>query len=151
MGLLLIPLVFYINKILKPNSQSDDTIWIRKILQLFFNNLGTLGLLLGLIGLFSLGLFSKDRTTEFNLHAIFALICFIGIVSGGFFVGLVIVFFPTIISKVLGIYMIIIPPITFIIFTFGQPPLSPIWEWIMVLSFCGWLLPLNLIISKQTK
>ncbi len=150
MSILLIPTVILISKTLKPTSQYSEfsrrkAIRLR-ISQLFYDIMGSLGILIGLIGLFGLGLFSKDRTTELNLHADFALICFLGIVFGGFFLGILIVYFQTIFPKILGLYMIIIPPIPFLLLMFGQPPLSPIYEWIMVTSFCGWLLPVIIII-----
>ena len=150
MSILLIPTVILISKTLKPTSQYSEFSRRKakrlRISQLFYDILGSLGLLIGLIGLFGLGLFSKDRTTELNLHADFALICFLGIVSGGFFLGILIVYFRSIFPKILGLYMIIIPPIPFLLLMFGQPPLSPIYEWIMVASFCGWLLPVIIIV-----
>jgi len=149
MGLLLIPMVLYINKLLTSLSQNADKAKAEQILSSLFNALGTLGLIVGLIGLFGLGLFSKDRTTELHLHANFAIVCFIGIISGGFFIGLTILLYPKIFSKTLGIYMIFIPPIPFFLLMFGQPPLSPIYEWIMISSIFIWLIPMVIIVSRE--
>ena len=149
MGILLIPMVLYINKTLTPPSLDDGKLKAEGRFISLFNSLGTIGLIFGLIGLFGLGLFSKDRTTELHLHANFALICFIGIISGGFFTGLAILLYPKVISRVLGIYMIFIPPIPFFLLMFGQPPLSPIYEWIMVFSIFIWLFPMIIIISRD--
>ena len=149
MGILLIPMVLYINKLLTSHSQNADKTKAERRLSSFFNALGTLGLIVGLMGLFGLGLFSKDRTTELHLHANFAIVCFIGIISGGFFIGLTILFYPKIFSRVLGIYMIVIPPIPFFLLMFGQPPLSPIYEWIMISSIFIWLIPMIIIVSRE--
>ena len=129
MGLLLIPMVLYINKLLTPSSLDDDKAkWVRISIS-FHKSLGTIGLIFGLIGLFGLGLFSKDRTTELHLHANFALLCFIGIISGGFFIGQAIILNHKVIPRTLGIYMIFIPPFPFFLLM--------------------WLIPIIIIISRE--
>jgi len=157
----LVPVFFYIAKILALNTKNivfdvNQSIFKRvyfviiDILAFF----GLLSLLSGAVGLFGVGLFSEDRTTELGLHFIFSIIVFAGLASGAFFNGIAILLKlkKTIFPRLLGLYMIIGPLVATIMFLF--PPNSvtrPFLEWMMLIAAFLWLIPASILILKNLK
>ena len=155
----LVPVVFYIAKIIVSNTKdiilnSNESI-LKRIycvnidIVAFF---GLLSLLSGAVGLFGVGLFSEDRTTELGLHYIFSIIVFAGLAFGAFFNGIAILFKlkRTTFPRLLGLYMIVGPFVVTIMFLF--PPISvtrPVLEWMMLIAAFLWLIPGSLLILKD--
>ncbi len=115
---------------------------------------GLLSLLSGAVGLFGIGLFSEDRTTELGLHFTFSIIVFAGLAFGALFNGIAILLKlkKTMFPRLLGLYMIVGPFTASILFLF--PPNSvtrPFLEWMMLLAAFLWLIPESLLILKNFK
>jgi len=118
-------------------------IWISAIL-------GLISLLAGSVGLFGIGLFSEDRTTELNLHFMFSIVVFAGLVFGSLFSGFAILLKKTIVPRILGIYMMIAPFTAALLFLFSQPPLTKQYmEWWMLFSILFWMVPGALLMYKK--
>ncbi|MHA1783174.1 MAG: hypothetical protein ACTSUL_07080, partial [Promethearchaeota archaeon] len=118
-------------------------IWISAIL-------GLISLLAGSVGLFGIGLFSEDRTTELNLHFTFSIVVFAGLVFGSLFSGFAILLKKTIVPRILGIYMMIAPFTAALLFIFSQPPLTKQYmEWWMLFSILFWMVPGALLMYKK--
>jgi len=146
-SILLVPCVFYLEKLLSPLPQNSEDIQEFSRMRLRLGSYGFIWMIIGLIGMFGTGLFSEDRTTALDLHWTFTIIVFIGFAMTGFFYGLLIVFFDTIVPKLLGVYMIFAPSIiAVILFSFG---FQPIHEWIMLLSLLTWIIPLSLFSLRE--
>ena len=124
------------------NSQEKS---MRRVLHIiiYVNALsGLILLLIGSIGMFGIGIFSEDRTTQFNLHFYFSLLVFVGLIFGAMFVGVAILLNKVICPRYLGLYMIFIPFFTG--YLYFNPPLNltePFLEWMMLFSFQIWLIP----------
>lgn len=104
--------------------------------------LGLIFLLVGTIGMFGIGIFSEDRTTQFNLHFYFSVLVFVGLIFGAMFVGIAIVLNKVICPRYLGLYMIFGPFIAGYLYL--NPPFMltvPFLEWFMLFSFQVWLIP----------
>jgi hypothetical protein len=155
----LVPVFFYIAKIIVSDTKSlildSNKSIVKRIhtinidLLAFF---GLLSLLSGAVGLFGVGLFSEDRTTELGLHYTFSIIIFAGLVFGALFNGIAILLKlkKTIFPRLLGLYMIVGPFIVTIMFLF--PPISvtrPFLEWMMLFAAFLWLIPGSLFILKD--
>jgi len=157
----LVPIFFYLTKIIISDTKniildSNKSIFKRIFciyidLHAFF---GLLSLLSGAVGLFGIGLFSEDRTTELGLHYTFSIIVFAGLAFGALFNGIAILLKlkKTIFPRLLGLYMMVGPFITSILFLF--PPSSvtrPFLEWMMLLAAVIWLIPQSILILKNFK
>jgi hypothetical protein len=157
----LVPVFFYITKIIVSETKSiifnsNESIFKRIYcinidLLAFF---GLLSLLSGAVGLFGIGLFSEDRTTELGLHYTFSIIVFAGLAFGALFNGIAILFKlkKTIFPRLIGLYMMVVPLTTAIMFLF--PPNSmarPFLEWLMLLAAFLWLIPESVLILKNFK
>lgn len=157
----LVPVFFYITKIIVSDTKSiifnsDKSIFKRIFciyidLNAFF---GLLSLLSGAVGLFGIGLFSEDRTTELGLHYTFSIIVFAGLAFGALFNGITILLKlkKTMFPRILGLYMMVGPFIASVLFLF--PPNSvtrPFLEWMMLLAASLWLVPESLLILKNFK
>lgn len=114
--------------------------------------LGLVCLIIAAIGLFSIGLFSEDRSTELGLHYIFSIIVFTGLAAGALFNGIAILLKKSIYPRFLGAYMIVGPPTAAILFVF-PPPLTtlPFLEWMMLFAAFLWLIPLSIIILQKLR
>ena len=113
---------------------------------------GLILLLIGTIGMFGIGIFSEDRTTQFNLHIYFSVLVFIGLIFGSMFVGIAILLNKVICPRYLGFYMIFGPFITGYLYV--NPPLiltKPFLEWMMLFSFQIWLIPAAIFTLIQIK
>ncbi len=111
-------------------------------------------LLSGAVGLFGIGLFSEDRTTELGLHFTFSIIVFAGLAFGALFNGIAILLKlkKTIFPRLLGLYMMVGPFTAGVLFLF--PPSSvtrPFLEWMMLLAAFLWLIPESFLILKNFK
>lgn len=157
----LVPVFFYIAKIIVSDTKniifnSNESIFRRIFciyidLHVFF---GLLSLLSGAVGLFGIGLFSEDRTTELGLHYTFSIIAFAGLAFGALFNGIAILLKlkKTMFPRLLGLYMMVGPFIASILYLF--PPNSvtrPFLEWMMLLAAFLWLIPESLLILKNFK
>jgi len=144
-AVLLVPMTFYLEKVLAPFPKNIDEIKNSRRMRFRLASAGLFWQLLGLIGFFGIGLFSEDRTTPLRLHSVFSVIVFIALGIGALFYGLVIVFYNTIIPKILGVYQIFIPLTIAILY------LSTLWiplEWILLFSLFAWLIPTSVILIK---
>lgn len=114
--------------------------------------LGLVCLIIAAIGLFGIGLFSEDRSTELGLHYIFSIIVFTGLAAGALFNGIAILLKKSIYPRFLGAYMIVGPPTAAILFVF-PPPLTtlPFLEWMMLFAAFLWLIPLSIIILQKLR
>jgi len=157
----LVPIFFYITKMIVSNTKntilnSNESLFKRIFciyidIHAFF---GLLSLLSGAVGLFGIGLFSEDRTTELGLHYTFSIIVFAGLAFGALFNGIAILLKlkKTIFPRILGLYMMVGPFIASVLFLF--PPNSvtrPFLEWMMLLAAFLWLIPESLLILKNFK
>ena len=158
---LLLPVFFYITKIIVSDTKSiifnSNKSIFKRILCIYIDLhafFGLLSLLSGAVGLFGIGLFSEDRTTELGLHFTFSIIVFAGLAFGALFNGIAILLKlkKTIFPRFLGLYMMIGPFTASALFLF--PPNSvtrPFLEWMMLLAAVIWLIPQSLLILKNFK
>ena len=153
-AILSIPLFFYLknlllSKTIEKRTNSKGTI---EILTKYLTHLGVLFFIIGAIGLFGIGLFSEDRTTELGLHSIFSIVVFGGIGFGGLFTGLLILFKDTIFPRILSPFMIFGTPGAGVIFLIHPSQVSlPFLEWMMLFSIVVWLIPILIITLNQIK
>lgn len=145
-GILLVPTLFYMEKLLVPRAQNTDGVQSRSKMRFFLGKVGFAWMLFGLFGWFNVGLFSEDRN-YYNLHFYASLVCFVGLALGGVFFGLLISLYDTIFPRKFGIYMIILPSIACTVLIFGG--LLPIAEWIFFFSVFGWIIPGFMILMKH--
>ncbi|MFX1356389.1 MAG: hypothetical protein ACFFA8_03815 [Promethearchaeota archaeon] len=155
-AVLLIPIFFYLSKeILSkevPLLLNQNQALSRKIYHLIiiiFGFFGFIAFLFTVIGLFGIGLFSEDRTTELGLHFLFSIVVFSGLTFAALFNGVVILLKKTIFPKLMGLYMMIGPFTAGFLFIF--PPLytRPFFEWMMLFAAFLWLIPGALIMFKK--
>ncbi|MFX1450031.1 MAG: hypothetical protein ACFFCM_04250 [Promethearchaeota archaeon] len=147
----LIPSLFYLKKRLNPLPQNEEDLKDKSSKKLGLGkilcNIGFIFMIIGLIGMFGVGLFSEDRTTSLDLHWIFTIVVFNGFAFTSFFYGLVICFYSEKIPKILGLYMFITPIVMIIIlFGFGFQPFH---EWLTFFVLLGWMIPLSIIFLKE--
>jgi len=156
-AILLVPVYSYLAKIILSNTKdiifnSNESI-LRRIFYTYIDIhgfFGFLSLITASIGLFGIGLFSEDRTTELGLHFTFSIIVFAGLAFGALFNGIAILLKKTIFPRFLGFYMMIGPFIVTILFIF--PPNSvtlQFLEWTMLISAFLWLIPIAFIILNN--
>jgi hypothetical protein len=103
-----------------------------------FGYIGVASLLIGVIGMFFVGVFSLDRS-PFDLHFYFSTSAFGGFAVGAFFTGLAIVLRKRIFPKTVGYFMIFGPSTASIIFIICPAPLTrQFLEWILMFSSLAW-------------
>jgi len=114
--------------------------------------IGLICLIIATIGLFGVGLFSEDRTTELGLHYFFSIVVFAGLATGALFNGIAILLKKTLYPRILGAYMMIGPLTAALLFVFPPPSTTlPFLEWMMLFAAFLWLIPLSIIILKKFK
>jgi hypothetical membrane protein len=114
--------------------------------------LGLICLIIAAIGLFGIGLFSEDRTTDLGLHYTFSIVVFAGLATGALFNGIAILLKKSIYPRFLGLYMIIGPPTAAVLFVFPPPMTTlPFLEWMMLFAAFLWLIPMSIIILQKFK
>ena len=143
---LLLPTILYMEKILAPLPEKAEDLPASRM-RLRLGSYGFIWMIIGLIGMFGVGFFSEDRTTVFRLHWLFTIVVFGGLAIGGIFFGLLIVFYDTLLPKLLGFYMVFVPSTSAAV-AFGLG-FEPILEWIMFLSILLYLTVGGLIVLKH--
>ena len=114
--------------------------------------IGLICLIIAAIGLFGIGLFSEDRTTELGLHYFFSIVVFAGLATGALFNGIAIFLKKSIYPRFLGAYMMVGPLTTALLFVFPPPSTTlPFLEWMMLFAAFLWLKPMSIIILKKIK
>lgn len=161
---LLIPAVFYLDRLFAPYSRNLDTPRKTSRLQLRLASYALLFMLIGLIGLFGIGFFSEDRSNilepwgvSIGLHGPFSYIVFGGLTAAGICAGFVVFLYKTSIPRILGIYMIFIPIIPALCFLgiIPRPDPSmvwwtaPFWEWMLLFAILIWLVPSGLVVIQE--
>ena len=127
-------------------------------------------MLIGMVGFFGIGFFSEDvaislhpfTTPTYDLHEIFTVVVFVGLAGAGFLLGVVLVRYPQGVldmcasekmSKhilfVMGLFMIFLTPILCFLFLSDAPPSQPFWEWMLMLSIFGWIIPIGFLTLNQ--
>lgn len=110
------------------------TVLFRRI----FGYIGVVCLLVGVVGMFFIGVFSLDRS-PFDLHYYFTVSTFTGFAFGAFFTGLAIVLRKRIFPKTVGYFMIFGPSTAGLLFLISPAPLTrQLLEWIMMFSSLAW-------------
>ena len=143
---LLLPTVLYMEKLLAPLPEKPEDLPCSRM-RLRLGSYGFIWMIIGLIGMFGVGFFSEDRTTALNLHWTFTIVVFGGLAIGGIFFGLLILFYDTLLPKLLGVYMVFIPSTSAAI-AFGLG-FEPILEWIMFFSLLAYLFVGGLLVLKH--
>ena len=144
-AILLIPANFYMEKTIAPSPiNKGDGEFPRMMYRL--SGCGAYHMFMGIFGFFMIGLFSEDRSTSLGLHWIFSNVVFFGLIMGTFFYGLLILFYKTEIPQLLGLYMVVVPFITGIIFLITY---IPFWEWMMLFTIMIWMVPVNFLLFKN--
>ncbi|TFG22900.1 MAG: DUF998 domain-containing protein [Promethearchaeota archaeon] len=114
--------------------------------------LGLIFLFVGAVGMFGIGIFSEDRTTQFHLHFYFSVLVFVGLIFGAMFVGIANLLNKVICPRYLGAYMIFGPFITGYLYL--NPPFmltDQFLEWLMLFSFQVWLIPAAFFTLNQIR
>lgn len=115
-----------------------------------FGYIGMVSLIVGVIGMFNVGIFSLDRS-PWNLHYFFATLTFVGFTFGSFFTGLAIIMKKKIIPRSIGFFMVLVPPIAAILFIINPQPLTrQLIEWVMTFMALAWYYPLTFITLQKT-
>jgi hypothetical protein len=104
-----------------------------------------LAFMVGAIGLFGIGFFSEDRDI-IHLHFLFSGLGFGGFAIGGFSTAILMLTTKNPFPKVLGIYLISIPPVC-VIFLFIY--ITPIFEWASLFAILGGLEPASVILLRE--
>ena len=103
-----------------------------------FGYIGVVSLLVGVVGMFFIGVFSLDRS-PFDLHFYFSTSAFGGFAVGAFFTGLAIVLRKRIFPENVGYFMIFGPSTAGLLFLISPAPLTrQLLEWIMMFSSLAW-------------
>jgi hypothetical membrane protein len=144
-GTLTIPLTFYMENLLAPIPKREGPQIHYSRMRFRLVSSAFLFSLIGSIGYIGVGIFSEDRNF-YNLHSITSSLAFGGFTLGAFFMGWTIVLYDTKIPKLLGIYGIVGPLTTIIIFLLIN---NPLWEWLLLFSILAWIIPLSLIVFNK--
>lgn len=151
-SILLVPFALYMEKQIAPFPEKAEDLKNCSRMRFRLSSAGLTWMLVGLIGLFGVGLFSEDRSDMLasiglrNLHELFSLVVFLGIGIAAVFYGLGIVFYDTIVPKSLGIFMVFFP---FSLAVIYFSTIIILLEWILLLSLFIWILPSALIFIKH--
>jgi hypothetical membrane protein len=144
-GTLTIPFSFYMENLLAPMPKREEPTIHFSRMRFRLASSAFLFSLIGNIGYIGVGIFSEDRDF-YNLHTITSSLAFGGFTLGAFFMGWIIVLYNTKIPKLLGIYGIVGPLTTIIIFLLKN---NPLWEWLLLFSILAWIIPLSLIVFNK--
>jgi len=155
----LVPIFFYLYKKLISGEKEIIFESSKPLSTRIFNLFITINIIMGLIcliiaaiGLFGIGLFSEDRTTELGLHYFFSIVVFAGLATGALFNGIAIFLKKSIYPRLLGLYMMIGPLTVALLFVFPPPSTTlPFLEWMMLFAAFLWLIPLSIIILKELR
>lgn len=115
-------------------------------------NISLFFLILSSISFFGVGVFSVARATTLELHLIFSITLFTGLIFGAIFSGFVIFINQTRIPRFLGIYMVIGPITAGILYLCPPPSVTRFFlEWIMLFATLIWAIPCLIIMLNQIK
>jgi hypothetical membrane protein len=145
-GSLTIPFSFYMENLLAPLPKRDEKRTNYSRLRFRLASYSLFFSLIGNIGYIGVGIFSGDRN-YLNLHMITSSLAFGGYTLGAFFMGWLIIFYDTKIPKWIGIYGVLGPFTTIIIFLLIS---NPLWEWILLFSILAWIIPVSLIVFNKS-
>ena len=163
---LLIPALFYLERrLLAPLPRERNVIRESSKLRLRLGSYTSFFMIIGLIGLYGIGFFSEDRSNilepygiSIGLHGPFSYVVFGGLVVAGIFGGLLMFIYSFAIFKntlfkilgtLMGLYMIIVPPIPAYLFITGAAPSMPYWEWMLLFAIMGWLIPAGALVTTD--
>ena len=144
-SILLIPTLLYMENLLAPLPQNEKKMQDFSRTRLRLGSFGFFWMSIGLIGMFGLGVFTED--ISISIHMICTFLEFVGLAFGGIFFGLIIVFYPTIFPKLLGIYMTFVP--TLLCTIFFSISFQPIFEWVLTFSILAYMILGGLIVIKH--
>ncbi len=146
-GILTIPLTFYLENLFAPLPSRDlkkqhfSRLRFRLSSNAFFFSL------VGNLAYIGVGIWSEDRNYDLldfaGFHDVFSFFAFAGFTFGAFFIGWIIFLYDTKIPKLFGIYGIVGPFTTLVIFLLTMEPLA---EWILLFSILLWIIPLSLMV-----
>ena len=149
-GAFTLPVTFYLEKLLIPIPSKPEDYNKTTRLRYRLGSYAFLCSIIGNIGYIGVGIFSEDRDpTVFGLigaHGLMSSLAFGGFVLGAFFLGMVVFLYDTGIPKSLGVYGIFGPMLTLIIYVVIG---SALWEWFLLFSILGWIIPLGLVIMAK--
>lgn len=144
-GVLTIPFTFYMENILAPLPKIGHPQKYYSRMRFRLVSSAFLFSLIGSIGYIGVGIFSENRD-YYNLHTITSSLAFGGFTLGAFFMGWTIVLYDTKIPKLVGLYGIIGPLTTIIIYLLIS---NPLWEWFLLFSILAWIIPLSLTVFTK--
>ncbi|MFW9771949.1 MAG: DUF998 domain-containing protein [Promethearchaeota archaeon] len=139
-GVFTIPITFYLENLLLPIPQKTVKNYTR--LRIRLTSGAFIFGLIGSLAYIGVGIFSEDRS-YFGLHGVMSELAFVGFVLSAFFMGWFIVLYKTRVPKLLGLYGIIVPFTTIIIFLIFS---NELWEWLLLFSILLWIIPLALFV-----
>ena len=141
-SIFIIPLILNLSRLYSSNmveniDNSRRTFHIIRARRVF-GYMGVSFLLLGVVGMFFVGVFSEDRS-PLSFHYVFATLTFVGFAFGAFFTGVAIVLKRKLFPKIIGYFMILGPSSASIFFLIAPQPLTrQFLEWIMLFSALAW-------------
>ncbi|MEJ2249111.1 MAG: DUF998 domain-containing protein [Candidatus Lokiarchaeota archaeon] len=138
-GSLTIPFNFYIEHYFSPNLKNITRMRIRIIESAFIFGL------LGSISYIGVGIFSEDRDF-YGLHNLTSTLAFGGFTLNAFFMGWFVIFYKTKISKILGLYGVLGPLTSLLLFIIFSTELL---EWILLFTILLWLISVTIIIFHE--
>ncbi|MFX1275499.1 MAG: hypothetical protein ACFFBP_06490 [Promethearchaeota archaeon] len=163
-AILFTPLVFYLYKKIHVCYKDEADSRVSKTLKWLLINCGFTFLVIGIIGWFWVGFFSEDEGRLLapygfqilgqDLHMIFSIVVFGGMVVAGVFIGIFFILYPKTVLKIidvklpwillviLGLEMVIWPPLHAILFIISNGQL-PFHEWFMFFALLAWLYPIG--------
>lgn len=174
-SLLLIPVALYFKKILCTYQQIKEESLIVKVPKLFLSNMGLVFIAIALIGFAGIGFFSEDLSAHIsdyydfnpfegtflkNFHYFFSIVVFAGFIFSGFFIGAYFIIFSKSVANklkvdkywaiiiLIGLEMLIWPPIHGVSFIFELPPSEPFHEWFMLFSIFSWIIPVLILLLR---
>ena len=174
-GIFMVPTALYLRRIMSP---AGDTNRFRKIFSYLI--LGVY--LVGSVGIFFTGVISEDvgdswdalfgmPFPDYPWHDLASDIAFYAFIGNGFLITLMLVLFPSILEKqmgltrkgsiitriLLGLDVVILCPLFFAIFWTSYPDrvvlrmFSSFWEWMLVLSYTAWQVPLCALLIRALR
>jgi hypothetical membrane protein len=120
---------------------------------------GFFGVIVGISGFLGVGVFSEDRSkigTFHEMHLVVSIMVWGGLAFASLCYGLAAMRMKTLISRILGFFMIVGPITSVILFTlaaFVVPefiPSRPL-EWVMLACAFWWMVPVGLILLRDRK
>jgi len=151
-SIFILPLILNMSRLYSedPSDNIDNSKKIHYInlFRRIFGYSGIVSLILGILGMFNVGIFSLDRSPL--IHLVFAALTFTGFAFGSFFTGLAIVMKKKIFPRTIGFFMVFGPPVASILYIINPQPLTrEFLEWIMTFMALIWYYPLVFITLQK--